>query len=113
MLRPLSWRFRFSLRVMLVVITCFAMLFGYHLNWIQRRREVLAGNYASVISQNTAGGTRPAHPAAPALLRLFGESGAYAIAVTCESESQWLAESQRIGNLFPEVKLIRVNGARR
>ncbi len=112
MQRPTVRRFRFSLRVMLVVLTCFALFFGYHLDWLQRRREVLSGNYASVISQNTAGGTRPAHPAAPCLLRLFKESGAYAIAVTCESESQWLAESQRIGSLFPEAKLIRVNGAR-
>lgn len=112
MQRPLIRRFRFSLRVMLVGTTCLAMIFGYHLYWLQQRRKVLTGNYASVISQSTAGGTRPAHPSAPGLLQLFGESGAYAIAVTCESESQWIAESARIGDLFPEAKLIRVDGVR-
>lgn len=91
-------------------MTCFAMFFGYQLNWIQQRREVLASNYASAISQSTAGGTRPANPDAPGLLPLFGHAGVYAIAVTCESE-KWANESQRIGKLFPEAKLIQVQPA--
>ena len=108
---PRAPRLRFSLRALLLVITALALFFGYQLSWIQRRRDVLAGNYASAISQGAIG-ARPAQPDAPGLLRFFGQTGVYAIAVTCESESQWNAESRRIGALFPEAKLIRVNGAR-
>src|SRR5688572_20778819 len=91
-----SWRPRFGLRTMFLLVTVFCVWLGYQLNWIRQRHAAL-GEGALVV-RNTC---RP--PArAPGGLWLFGERGVKSIAVESGSDS----EVDRACALFPEAQVV-------
>jgi hypothetical protein len=97
-------RFVFSLRTLFLVVTAFAALIGYELNWIQQRHELISrqahllftsqGIEESLLDErsiawaiDSVSGDRvePVAPkAAPGLLGLFSESGLNDLTLTVQ-----------------------------
>ena len=97
---------RFSIRALLVVMTLFALFFGYHLSWIHQRRAVLASSGYGELTpvQLAPPDTIVLHtPQAPGLLWVFGEEGYSFVRIDARIESQ---EYQRVRALFPESTVI-------
>jgi hypothetical protein len=93
--------FRFSLRMLFVMVTVAATAAGcvsYQLNWIRERHAVLAKVRDSTSdSKDTA-------IQAPLALRVFGEPAVAWIAVGGGYSN---SESDRIKSLFPEARTVR------
>lgn len=94
------FRSRYSLRALLVVMTLFALLLGYHINWIHQRRQAFTDRSAEPEPQLS-------HPVrAPGLLRMFGERGYQFIGVRGRPNQ---AEFERIKGIFPEAHILWIN----
>jgi hypothetical protein len=93
---------RFSLRALLVVMTLFALFFGYHWNWIRQRRSALETGW--IIDEPNPFLDR--EPVAPGLLPLFGEKGHSGIQVRDNLGGDRQIIHRHAKSLFPEAKLI-------
>jgi hypothetical protein len=89
-----SFRPRFSLRTLLVLVTVFGCWLGYQLNWIRQRHEFFEQHSYKGLEQLAVELT----PRAPGMLWLFGEKGKKVIMV---SRLHW-DDAVRAKKLFPE-----------
>ena len=98
-------RFQFGLTTMFVLVTVFAAILAYHVNWVRQRHEAL------LRASHLAGPIR-----APGLLWLFGEQGYREIDVVFDPDdtTQEAAtnESNRAADLFPEAESVSAYGVR-
>ena len=87
--------FQFGLRTMFVAVTIVAIFVGYHVNWIQARREAIRSGIAV---QHTFAANQIV-PRPPFALRLLGERG---------EEHLFVAPTQfeRVCKLFPEAEVL-------
>lgn len=91
------FRPRFTLRVLLMVMTLLCVWVAYSFNWIRQRHEALAEIGVTVIDED-------ATETAPRLLFLFGEPGYRYIGLVFEGPQQ-IEQFARLQLLFPEAEI--------
>lgn len=116
-----NWRWRISLRMLLLAVTVLALFFGYHVNWLHGRHAMLA-RYESLAAAAGAESEflreewrwrNPGDPDVepPGLLGLFGERGVDELWLVFYSDDPALdaaarsAEFRRARQLFPEADI--------
>jgi hypothetical protein len=116
-----NWRWRISLRMLLLCVTVLALFFGYHVNWLHQRHLLLArydspAESAGAESEFLRDEWRWRNPAetradAPGLLGLFGEAGVDELWLVFYSDdpanaaAARAAEFRRAKRLFPEADI--------
>lgn len=97
---PKTWRFRFGLRTLLIVVVILAVPMtwtSYSLRWIQQRRAFRTAHYSAISRLRPIYRFRDA----PATLLLFDEPGVCGWYVKGMSDAE-IAEARR---LFPEAAI--------
>jgi hypothetical protein len=106
---------RYSLRTLFVVVTLFAAILAYHVNWIRQRNDPrscpqpisLKWNGPHTFGPeppyytNSINGFQPRHIPAPWTLRLFGEPG-YEVIIIRGSD----ADVRQFQKIFPEAEVM-------
>jgi hypothetical protein len=108
--------FRYSLRMLFVLVTVVCCWLGYELNWIRQRHAFLAKQRVVFEQTPTLGFPGTSEPVqgatrAPDLLSLFGESGVSVLLLQIFVENYDGADSDRYDEvrlakqLFPEAQV--------
>ena len=98
---------RYRLRTLMIVITLVCVWLGYHLHWMQQRRDALGwvegqmAYWEDVPIQQ--GGAFPG-ASAPWRLRMLGTEGVKTISVMAYQEEE-LPKKRELARLFPEAQV--------
>jgi hypothetical protein len=103
--KPRRW-FRFSLRMLFLLVALVAIWLGYHLNWIRQRHAARAWVKGQAEYFDDVPVQQGAFPGAhaPWRIRMLGEDGVTSIWVVVRKEAVD-PEQQRLEGLFPEAKV--------
>ena len=111
-----AWRRwpRFSLRTLFVLIALFACWFGYEMNWVRQRRQVIADpqvqTWRYFVAVTLYGNPPREHrervySTAPWPLNWLGEPGYWGVVLAPGTSDQ---EIERVRRLFPEAEGVAV-----
>lgn len=104
------FKLRFTIRALLVLMTLFALVLAYHLNWIRQRRAAFSSGLVTVRAHTAQYWMQlPLAPDLPAMLMLFGEQPYAALWVNEKAGEDMTA----LASLFPEANLRRRDSSRR
>jgi len=97
---------RYGLRTLFVVVTVLAVFIGYHVNWIRQRHDFLKAE--TIAREATGDYSSGIEIPAPAVLRLFGETGWSGVFIVVDGPSARelteldIQKLARARSLFPE-----------